>query len=298
MRNVVIFLLIALTVAGGYGYKKSPQACQKLGQDVVSDVTTIFGPSESAKPTDEGTSDTTAASSSAPVVSPAPPAPVLAPAPQHYSMGYVAPSAAPAPAPLPTTQTAPSSAPQAAPLSPASAQTPPANVTANNLLGNGDFTTGDALWEGDGRVDLHFGRSLVVPLSSDSWTKVAQDFKGDKGTVYTIKIQYKVTADLSTSTDVPDYTNVIDHVRFEDYKNYPDFSAPLGTFLVWIGDLNSTGVGQARSEMFLLKPASDTQTYEHSFAASPAFADKMVTLAFPPGTGSVILLHVAVTSSQ
>jgi thiol-disulfide isomerase/thioredoxin len=114
MRNFLVLLVVALVVAGGYGYNKNPKACQKLGLDVVADTKAIYAPADSTNSVPEVSADTApAAPPPVPIVAPTPPTP---PTPQHYAMGYVAPaptpppsSAAPAPA---TTAIAPSGAPR------------------------------------------------------------------------------------------------------------------------------------------------------------------------------------------
>ncbi len=61
MKNLVILLVAAVIVAGGYGYNKNPKACQKLGSDIVNDIAMIFTKSDSTKPDDMSAAATTPA---------------------------------------------------------------------------------------------------------------------------------------------------------------------------------------------------------------------------------------------
>ena len=258
MRNFVLLIFAALIVAGGYGYKKNPKGCRQLGLDIVNDTTAIFAPADATKPVPEESSPA-AEVSAAPVVSP-PSAPAVATPP-------VAPP-------------------------PVVSQLPPPDMTGN-LLQNGDFSKGDSMWEGDGKPDPSVGKALVIPLNNYSWTKISQDFKGDKATD-TILIRYKLSPDISVSAKPEDYANIGDHVRFEDYQGYGTIEFPVGCFLVWIGDLTNHA---SRYERFPIRPTNDVQTIDHTFPSGATLADKMITLAFPPGTGSVILLSISVKSN-
>jgi hypothetical protein len=265
MKNVVLLIVAALIVAGGYGYHKNPKACQKLGLDIVNDAKVIFTSTDATEPA----APVAAAVTAAAAVPAVPPSSAPAEAP-------VAPSPSPTPAPAPVSQVQPDS-------------------MAGNVLENGDFSAGDRLWEGDGRIDPSAGKALVVSLSAYAWTKVWQDFKGDKGTADTITIVYKVSPDIAPSDKAADYSDILNHLQFEDYKGYGSLAIPTGNFLVWIGDLTNH---VARYERFPIKPDSgDTQKITHTFPTGAPFADKMVTLAFPPGTGNIVILSVSVTSN-
>jgi hypothetical protein len=184
-------------------------------------------------------------------------------------------------------------------------------LQADNLIQNGDFTDGSNHWKGDGKSSSDYAndnpsassdpftsKGLIIQLKPDRWTKVAQDFRGDKGTNYTLAITYKVSPDLTWSTKADDYANMVDHLRFEGYEAYTNgrIAIQVGQFFVWLGDFN--GTSSDRNE-FKLKPDSgDTQTIQKMFEGrlTPQ-GDKMITLAFPPGTGTVVILNVAVTTN-
>src|ERR1039458_5072926 len=177
-------------------------------------------------------------------------------------------------------------------------------LRADNLLQNGDFSDGSTHWHGDGQSPDEYAqdnlsatsnpltsKGLIIQLKPDRWTKVAQDFRGDKGTNYTLAITYKVSPDLTWSTKADDYANMVDHLRFEGYEAYTNgrIAIQVGQFFVWLGDFN--GTSSDRNE-FKLKPDSgDTQTIQKMFEGrlTPQ-GDKMITLAFPPGTGTVVIL--------
>src|SRR5271163_1178698 len=88
----------------------------------------------------------------------------------------------------------------------------PAHADGDNWIQNGDFTDGIDHWYGGGRSPADFAsdnplqqsdpftsKGLIMPLKPETWTKVAQDFKG-KVSNGILSITYKVSADFAFST--------------------------------------------------------------------------------------------------
>ena len=176
------------------------------------------------------------------------------------------------------------------------------NLRADSLLQNGDFSAGGAHWQGDGQIFAAntlapgaFGsKGMVVLLKPDSWTKIFQQFQGDKGTVYSITVTYRVSLDLVPSENPADYADVNKRIGLDGYENFGHMNLPPGHFFGTIGDATSTRVAwEVYVPQFL---SSDVQTYQHTYPAISANRNNVAALGFPPGKGSVNILSVAVTS--
>jgi hypothetical protein len=184
-------------------------------------------------------------------------------------------------------------------------------LQADNLLQNGDFSDGKTHWHGDGKTpdeyaqdnqdnppatsDPLMSKGLIIQLKPDRWTKIAQDFKGDNSTHYVFTLTYKVSPDLTLSNKADDYANIADHIRFEGYESWPPVSIAIGQFFETVGDLDDY---KGFYEKFPPKlGSSDTQTYVDPGPPISPLGNKMVTVAFPPGTGTVVILNVSVTTN-
>lgn len=174
-------------------------------------------------------------------------------------------------------------------------------LRADNLLQNSDFAAGDSHWNGDGQIlgnNLPAGafgsKGLVVMLNPQSWTKIFQEFKGDKGTIYSINVTYRVSPDLALSQKAADYVDVNKHIGLTGYENFGHWNLPVGQFFGTIGDSSSPRVAY---EVYAPKlGSSEIQTYQHTYPAVSADGNNVAALVFPPGTGSVNILSVSVTS--
>ena len=173
---------------------------------------------------------------------------------------------------------------------------------ADNLLQNSDFSSAGAHWQGDGSSFAAnklptgtFGATgLVVILNPQAWTKIYQAFTGDKGTLYSIDVTYRVSQDLTLSQRASDYAAVNKHIGLAGYENFGEFNLPVGQFLGTIGDSNSTKVAY---EVYVPQfKSTDVQTYHHTYPAIAANGNNIAALGFPPGKGSVNILSVSVTS--
>lgn len=175
-------------------------------------------------------------------------------------------------------------------------------LRADNWIQNGDFVDGITHWHGDGRAPADFAadnpmakpdpftsKGLIIPLKHVRWTKVAQDFKG-KIASGVLSITYMVSSDLAFSDKPEDYVNMPDHIN---YDGWSAFNTPPGQWVIFISDF-----GSARGTYCEIKPklgSSDSQTYQTRINGLTPLENKTITLAFPPGTGTIVILDVSLT---
>lgn len=181
-------------------------------------------------------------------------------------------------------------------------------LRADNLLQNGDFSDGDTHWQGDGKTprayaegnpaaltDSLTSKGLIVTLNSTAWTRVFQSFPSDKGTQYSIVVTYKLSPNLTLSKDVADYAEISKRIQIPGFEDFGSIGVQPGQFYGTIGDPSSTTIAM---EVFSPKlGSSEVQTYQHTYPPIPASEKKTVALAFPPGTGFIVLLNISVTSN-
>ncbi len=175
----------------------------------------------------------------------------------------------------------------------------------DNWIQNGDFSSGIDHWYGGGRSPADFAsdnplagndpltsKGLIIPLHDQTWVKVAQDFKG-KVSSGILTITYKVSKDFAFSTKSEDYVNMPDKIGYDGWKA---FDTPPGTWVVFLSDFGSN-----HGEYYELAPKGapgEVQTYRAKIKGMTPFEDKTITLAFPPGTGMLVVLSVSMTSTQ
>jgi hypothetical protein len=177
---------------------------------------------------------------------------------------------------------------------------------ADNWLTNGDFSTGIDGWHGDARSlseyissnPINMGTNLpnnglVIELKSDKWSKITQNFNG-MASSGTMTITFMVSDDFAFSTDGSYYKNIPKHI---DYQGWKPFKIPNGTWLVFLSDL-----GKAEGTYYPFKPLApgkaSTQTFTAKVSGMTPNLDKTIALAFPPGTGVIILLNVSIDSGD
>jgi hypothetical protein len=175
-------------------------------------------------------------------------------------------------------------------------------LQADNWVQNGDFVDGIIHWRGDGRAPSDFAadnpfakpdsftsKGLIIPLKHVSWAKVAQDFKG-KVASGVMTITYMVSPDLVFSTKPDDYVNMPDHIGYDAWKA---FNTPPGEWVIFISDF-----GSSHGTYYEIKPqlgSSTAQTYRARVMGLTPLEDKTITLAFPPGAGTVVILNVSLS---
>jgi hypothetical protein len=176
-------------------------------------------------------------------------------------------------------------------------------LRADNCLQNGDFTDGITHWHGDGRSPADYAsdnplqssdpftsKGLIIPLKHVFWTKVQQDFKSKAASVV-LSITYKLSPDLAFSEKPDDYVNIPEHLGW----GWVSFNAPPKGWLIDITEVDSV-----HGTHGFIKPAlgsSDAQTYQTRMTGLKPLADNTLTLAFPPGTGTVVILNVSITEN-
>jgi len=173
-----------------------------------------------------------------------------------------------------------------------------------NWIQNGDFADGITHWYGGGRSPADYAndnplesndpltaKGLIIPLRQSSWTKVAQDFKGKESSGI-LTITYKVSPDFAFSTKPEDYENVPDKIGYDHWKA---FNIPPGQWMVYLSDF---GTDRGHYYMITPKPGTDVQSLHAKIPGLTPFADKTITLAFPPGTGKLVILGVSMVSKE
>jgi len=177
-------------------------------------------------------------------------------------------------------------------------------LRADNWIDNGNFTEGIDHWRGNGRAPSDFApenpmdkpdpltsKGLILQLREADWDKVQQDFHG-KSTDGVLTITYMMSPDLTFSKQPDDYSDVPDQIHYDDWD---PFSVPAGNWVVFIADF-----GKYVGNYYVIQPkrgAKGVQTYKAKVQGLTPLADKTITLAVPPGKGTMVILSVSLTDS-
>ncbi len=178
------------------------------------------------------------------------------------------------------------------------------SLPAADWLENSTFQGGIVHWYGNGQSPADFtpknpfdkpdpftSKGLIVSLKGHDWRKVSQDFKGTlSGGVLTIT--YQVSPDLKFSTKLEDYQNMPGHIGFNGWK---PFDTPAGEWVIFISDF-----GSSHGIYYVLKPDLDSskpQTIKAKISGLTPHQNKTITLAFPPGTGTIVFTEVSLTDN-
>jgi hypothetical protein len=179
-------------------------------------------------------------------------------------------------------------------------------LRADNWVENGDFTDGINHWRGNGRAPSDFApdnpmdapdpftsKGLIVPLRG-VWDKVEQDFHG-KGSDAILTITYMVSPDLTFSVNPDDYVNMPDQIHYDGWK---PFNTPPGDWIVFVADFGSNPVHGTYYEIQPKLGSSTPQTFRAKLSGLTPLEDKTITLAFPPGTGKLVMLNISIIDSS
>ena len=169
---------------------------------------------------------------------------------------------------------------------------PVALADDSNLLQNGDFSSGLAHWDGDGRSlatttnALAPGNGMGVELRAE-WTKVIQNFDAKRGD-YTVSITYSLTPGTTFTADEKDYRKVPKKLGFDALQ---EFRVKKGEWAIIITD-------RKRFVHCAIKPpeaGNGEQTITGNFKLGYNGDDQTFCLAFPPGNGVVTIQNIALT---
>ncbi len=205
-------------------------------------------------------------------------------------------------------QTAPAASSTASPAPPATSSSVPIIQPPfdSGVIQNGDFSRGNAGWQGDGVTPRAYAQShpasatdplpnqgLIVALDPSSWTRIFQSFSADAGTVFSIKVTYRIAPGTTLSTAPADYASISQRIGISGFDAFGSMPVPTGDFYGTVGDPSSNLIAM---EVFTPQMGSNAiQTYQHTYPPIPAGGTKTFALAFPPGSGRVEILTVNVT---
>jgi hypothetical protein len=174
---------------------------------------------------------------------------------------------------------------------------------AQEALQNGDFSDAITHWHGDGRSPADYAsdnplqssdpftsKGLIVPLKQKTWSKVAQDFTG-KIASGILSVTFMVSADFSFSSSPDDYANVPAQLGW----GWKSFKSPPGNWLVFINDIDGT-----TGNYYVIKTnahTSEPQTVRYKVKGLFPLEAQTITLAFPPGSGTIVVLNVSINNS-
>ena len=173
---------------------------------------------------------------------------------------------------------------------------------AGEVLQNSDFSDGKDHWLGDGvspsdlspddplAVDSS-AKVLIVQLKPHHWTKVTQDFHTD-AVKLAIVITFNSSPDVKFADTLDAYKNQTDDLRL--WPVPLNYSA--GEFFYGILDDSKRIWFGGFGEISALK--GPHPTLEHNLDNAAISNNKTIYLAFPPGTGSIIIKSISITASE
>jgi hypothetical protein len=167
-------------------------------------------------------------------------------------------------------------------------------LLADDLVQNGDFSDGLTHWFGDVRaisdVDAfaasQSSSGIALVLHEHDWAKARQTLRLPAGT-YKLHVTLTPSSELHLSDQYADYINFPQKLEFTG-GYYAD--ASTGEWVAAVRD--SEGNGLKTWTTNLTKPTGQ-QSYTFTFQISPDSREQDLYIAFPPGSGYVILQHVA-----
>jgi len=176
--------------------------------------------------------------------------------------------------------------------------TPVARADNNNLLQNGDFSSGMSHWQGD--FDTIQAASSSGPSSPQvpatgavvklrpTWSKLTQNFSAQMGD-YVLSVKYALSPDLKFSTNTKDYGSVPNLIGL---TNLGAFGSRIGQWCVIVFDAQTL-----HSTFWRITPShgSMTQTFtcRVQLDSDNDQEGKTLVLAFPVGNGSINLQNIS-----
>jgi hypothetical protein len=176
------------------------------------------------------------------------------------------------------------------------------SVHAGELLQNSDFSDGKDHWFGDGvsPSDLSpddplaadsSAKEMIVQLKPHHWTKVAQEFHTD-AVKLAILITFNPSPDAKFADTLDAYKNQVDDLRL--WTIPLNYSA--GQFFYGILDDTKRIWFDSFGQISMMK--GPHPTLQHNLDNAAISNTKTIYLAFPPGTGDIIIKSISVTSSE
>jgi hypothetical protein len=173
-------------------------------------------------------------------------------------------------------------------------------LRADEAIQNGDFADGITHWHGDARSPADFAsdnplqasdpltaKGLIIPLKHTLWAKCEQDFT-TKFATGVLRISYKVSPDFALSTKTDDYANPSGALGW----GWKEFATPPGAFLIFF-----TSGGGTKGHYYEFRPKqgfAGVQTATVKVDQMAPGDEQTLTLALPPGLGTIIFLGVSV----
>ena len=175
---------------------------------------------------------------------------------------------------------------------------------ADNWLQNGDFSSGRDHWRGDGRTpsemapenpldksDPLISKGLIIPLKAHRWTKITQDFR-TKASELVLTMTFVFSPGLTFSTRDDEYKNIPHQI---DNELYMSFDLKPHQWMVLFTDFGNGAKG-AYYAIDANTTSSQPQTEHMTVSDLSPLEDEVITIAFPPGTGNVVLQNVSLSA--
>jgi hypothetical protein len=177
------------------------------------------------------------------------------------------------------------------------------SAQGDNWLQNGDFSSGRDHWRGDGQTpsdmapsnpfdkpDPLLSKGLIIPLKPHRWTKITQDFR-TKASQLVLTMTYVFSPGLTFSSKDDDYKNIPHQI---DNELYGSFDLKPTEWMVLFTDFGNGAKG-AYYTMDAKTGSSEPQTVHMDVKDLSPLEDEVITIAFPPGTGNVVLQSVSLS---
>jgi hypothetical protein len=164
----------------------------------------------------------------------------------------------------------------------------------DDIIANGNFTTGKTHWQGDGDVTAA-GGTLFLNLKRDRWTVVSQKI-AEKSSNLELKVTYSLSNFCSLrsrrSADEPVMPLTSQALKNATglSKGIPDL--PLDAKADWMVFLLNDGRILRAVPVTLSAGESDPYTFATTFIAERPFVNEVLCFAFPPGKGMVTIANV------
>jgi hypothetical protein len=177
-------------------------------------------------------------------------------------------------------------------------------LRADDWLQNSDFSSGNDHWYGEAKWPTDFAppdpftkadpftsEGMIIPLKSETWMKEFQDFKG-KTSDAVLTVTYTLSPDFAFSQKQEDYENMPDKIGWDAWVA---FNSPVNAWIIFVSELE-----QRRGSYYVIQPTADgkEQTFRARVSGMTPWSQKTIALAFPPGTGMIVLKKVSLTDSD